>query len=92
MSDSSPETNPPQTQEKTNPPWRMGRYKLYFNGSKVVRVVVVLSSGNGERDRQCIEWCKTQTIPYPKKGVRTNAQWLILDIKADAVLRSPPAA
>ncbi len=73
------------------PPWGKGRFKLFF-GAKgtVVRVTTVQSTGSAERDKECIAYCWNRTVPLPKKGVRTNAQWFILDIDANAVLDAPP--
>jgi len=71
-------------------PWRKGRFKLFFGPQGTVnRVTIVQSSGNKERDRQCVAYCWGRTIVPRKKGVRTNAQWFILDIDANAALNVP---
>ncbi|WP_233874679.1 hypothetical protein [Paraburkholderia adhaesiva] len=73
------------------PPWGKARFKLFFGArGTVVRVTTVQSSGSAERDRQCIAYCWHRTVPLRKKGVRTNAQWFILDIDAHAVLDVSP--
>ncbi|MDR2000872.1 MAG: hypothetical protein LBP94_05015 [Zoogloeaceae bacterium] len=69
------------------PPWGKARFKLFFDKKgKVVHITPVQSSGNKERDKACVAYCWTRTVPVKKKGVRINAQWFILDIGPDAVL------
>jgi hypothetical protein len=69
------------------PSWGKARFKLFFDGKgRVIRVTPVQSSGSQERDTACVAYCWTRTIPVKKKGVRTNAQWYILDIDANAAL------
>jgi hypothetical protein len=83
-----PESNPHESNlpPTSNPPWGNARFKLFFNKSRVVRVNIIQSSGNAQRDKECIAWCKTRTVVVPKKGVRTSAQWYMLDIGANAAL------
>jgi hypothetical protein len=69
------------------PPWGKARFKLFFDKKgKVVQVSPVQSSGSKERDKECVAYCWTRTIPIKTRGVRTGAQWYILDIDANAVL------
>ncbi len=62
--------------------------KIYFDRQgHAERVVVLLSSGNEERDNACVNHCMKMTISMPRIRTRVSGEiWRKLTIPPDAVL------
>ena len=61
--------------------------KIFFNPlGKAERVVLLVSSGDKDRDALCLEFANNASIPVPRIGTKVaGALWRRIVIKKDAV-------
>lgn len=67
--------------------------KVYFDRrGHAERAVVLLSSGDRNRDRACVTHCMAMTIPMPRIHTRVSGElWRKLTIPPGAVLVGAPS-
>jgi outer membrane biosynthesis protein TonB len=76
-----------------NATWGSAKFKIFFNRKgKVSSVLMLRSSGNRARDRQCVEWCRKQETNVADRGVKNIAQYFVMDIEPNAKLDRPHGA